>query len=45
MSALPFQGGIILRTFVPVSVPGLRLSLVNETHKKPYTGPKVDENS
>ena len=53
MSTLLFQGGVILRIFVPDSGFGtchvdhhghftlkqLRLSLVNETHTKPYTGP------
>ena len=56
MSTLLFQGGVILRTFVPDSGFGtyantdrhghftlkqLRLSLVNETHTKPYTGPRL----
>ena len=56
MSALPFQGRVILRTFVPDSGFGsyamlttmvilpqkqLRLSVVNRTHTKPYTGPRL----
>ena len=54
-----FQGGVILRTFVPDSGFGcwhichvdrhchftlkqLRLSLVSETHTKPYPGPRLN---
>ena len=54
MSALPFQGGVIFRTFVKDSGFGtyvdrhghftlkqLRLPVVNETHTKSYTGPRL----
>ena len=53
MTALLFQGGVILRTFVPDSamftdgqftLKQLRLSLVNEINTDSYTGPRLHQN-
>ena len=56
LSTLPFQGGVILRIFVPDSAFGtyamlttivslpLRLFLVNEIYTNSYTGPRPQRN-